>query len=244
MVENVGREVSQGRNLSEEEFDASCLRAETETPPQEVKASPRLQDDVGALYAIFHSTKDPPRVNLRSKKIVTVVYGFGDASGSGLGATFTCGAGFTFRIGVWGSSEHPESSNWKEFTNVVESLEEEGKEGNLANAEVFMFTDNATVEACAEKGSSTSRKLLELIIRLQALATRLGVRIHIFHVAGTRMIAQGTDGVSRGYLSQGVMAGDSMRVHIPIYLSAFDRVDKPNLLSWIRSWSASDAKRA
>ena len=30
-------------------------------------------------------------------------------------------------IGVWGSREDPESSNWKEFINVVESLEEKGE---------------------------------------------------------------------------------------------------------------------
>jgi hypothetical protein len=226
--------------ISDDEFDASWAKAQKEGAPHDVKASPRLADDVGALHAIFYSSKDPPRVNLRSKKIVTAIYGFGDASGTGLGATFTCGAGFTFRIGVWGTPEQSESSNWKEFTNVVESLEEEGNEGNLANAEVFMFTDNSTVEACAEKGSSSSRKLLDLIIRLQALSTRLGIRIHIFHVAGTRMIAQGTDGVSRGYLSQGVMAGDSMLVHIPIYLSAIDRA-QGNLLPWIRSWTSAEA---
>lgn len=71
-----------------------------------------------------------------------------------------------------------------------------------------MFTDNSTVEACAEKGSSSSPKLLQLIVRLHALSImRLGVKIHIFHEPGTRMIAQGTDGVSRGYLAQGVADG-------------------------------------
>jgi hypothetical protein len=96
------------------------------------------------------------------------------------------------------------------------------------------------VESCATRGSSTSRKLLELVIRLQSLSTRLGVRIHIFHVAGTRMIAQGTDGVSRGYLGQGVMAGESMKVHIPIFLSAADRSPR-DLVPWIRGWSDPDA---
>jgi hypothetical protein len=54
------------------------------------------------------------------------------------------------------------------------------------------------------------------------------------------MIAQGTDGVSRGYLAQGVMAGESMKVHIPIYLSAVERSSK-DLVPWIRSWSESNA---
>jgi hypothetical protein len=82
-----------------------------------------------------------------------VVYGFGDASGTGLGSTFTCGLGFTYRIGVWGDDESDQSSNWKEFTNVVESLEEEAALGHLDHSEVFMFTDNSTVESCAVKGS-------------------------------------------------------------------------------------------
>ena len=72
-----------------------------------------------------------------------------------------------------------------------------------------------------------------------ALTSKVGVRIDIFHVAGTRMIAQGTDGVSRGYLGQGVMAGESMVAHIPIHISAVER--SPNLVPWIRSWCGKDA---
>jgi hypothetical protein len=135
----------------------------------------------------------PPVVGLRSKLIVTVVYGFGDASGTGLGATFTCGKGFSFRIGVWGACEANESSNWKEFSNIVDSLEDEARLGNLQDSEVFMFTDNSTVESCSIKGSSSSPKLLELIIRLKCLTTEFGIKLNIFHVSGTRMIAQGTD---------------------------------------------------
>ena len=229
--------------ITAEELDAGgSLTLEKDlAAPKGVTASPRFADDVESLLAIFESTDDPPHVNLRSKKIVTVIYGFGDASGSGLGSTFTCGSGFTFRIGVWGAAEQPESSNWKEFTNVVEALEEEGETGNLNQAEIFMFTDNSTVESCAEKGSSSSKKLLGLIVRLHSLATRLAVKIHIFHVAGTRMIAQGTDGVSRGYLAQGVMAGEAMRVHIPIYLSAVDH-STHDLVRWIQSWADPKAE--
>ena len=206
--------------------------------PELVTASPRFQDDVNALGQMLQ-WEQPPIVNLRSKNIVIVVYGFGDASGTGLGATFTCGSGFTFRIGIWGSDESGESSNWREFTNVVESLEDEANLGNLTASEVFMFTDNSTVESCSVKGSSSSPKLLDLIIRLRSLTTRHGVKVHIFHVAGTRMIAQGTDGVSRGALGEGIMSGESMTSFIPIHLSALDR--HPELIGWIKEWSGSDA---
>ena len=123
---------------------------------------------------------------------------------------------------------------------MVESLEEEARDGNLGDAEVFMFTDNSTVKACAQKGSSSSPKLLSLIVRLKAMATRYNVRVNVFHVTGTRMIAQDTDGVSRGYLGLGVMAaGDAMSTFIPIHQSAPER--SHSLLPWVRRWSAVDA---
>ena len=54
------------------------------------------------------------------------------------------------------------------------------------------------------------------------------------------MIAQGTDGVSRGYLGQGVMAGNAMSVFIPIHLRATER-SAERLVPWIRSWAGKDA---
>jgi hypothetical protein len=225
-------------SISEFEFDNQINSQDKRSCPTHVTASTRLGDDVRALSALF-SPLNVPEVNLRSKEIVTVIYGFGDASGTGLGATFTCGTGFTFRIGVWGPDESDQSSNWREFTNIVESLEDEGNMGNLINAEVFMFTDNSTVEACSVKGLSTSSKLLDLIIRLRSLSTRFGIKVHIYHVAGTRMIAQGTDGVSRGYLGKGIMSGDTMESFIPIHLSALVRGEE-----WTRRGSVGSALKA
>ena len=75
--------------------------------------------------------------------------------------------------------------NWKEFTNVVEALEEEGEESNLNHAEVFMFTNNSTVELCVARGSSSSPKLLRLVVCLQVLLMRVGIKINVFHITGT-----------------------------------------------------------
>ena len=100
-----------------------------------------------------------------------------------------------------------------------------------------MFTDNSTVEACAIKGSSSSPKLFGLVVRLKSMMTRFGIRVHIFHVAGTRMIAQGTDGVSRGFLGEGIMSGESMVSFIPIHLSAIERSE--GLAGWIKEWAGS-----
>ena len=221
-------------NISELELEDQLQIQSEKGCPMEVVASTRFADDIRSMGELFASDFVPD-VNLRSKNIVTVIYGFGDASGAGLGSTFTCGSGLSFRIGVWGPDDSDQSSNWREFTNIVESLEDEVKSGNLANSEVFMFTDNSTVESCAVKGSSTSPKLLNLVVRLRSLSTIHGIKIHIFHVAGTRMIAQGTDGVSRGSLGEGIMGGEAMKSFIPIHLHAIQR--SPALEGWIKGWS-------
>ena len=67
------------------EDDAVGLVDPDDTGPEMVVASSRLGSDVSALASIFAS-EVVPRVSLRSAKVVTVVYGFGDASGTGLGA--------------------------------------------------------------------------------------------------------------------------------------------------------------
>jgi hypothetical protein len=43
-----------------------------------------------------------------------------------------------------------------------------------------------------------------------------GLVLHLIHVAGTRMKDQGTDGLSRGDLLEGVMKGNVFLGYIPI----------------------------
>jgi hypothetical protein len=83
------------------ELDNELRKSEMTGAPERVTSSPSLKSDVEALAAMF-SPEKAPEVVIRSNTVITIVYGFGDASGTGLGATFTCGSGFNFRIGVWG----------------------------------------------------------------------------------------------------------------------------------------------
>jgi hypothetical protein len=73
--------VSQFENgsISELEFDNQINFQDKRTCPIHVTASSCLGDDVWALSALFVPL-NVPEVNLRSKEIVTVIYGFGDAS--------------------------------------------------------------------------------------------------------------------------------------------------------------------
>jgi hypothetical protein len=205
-----------------------------EGAPETVRPVPRLPDDVRALSVLL-SQPTPPSVTLRSKVIFLVKYGFGDASGKGFGATFALRGAISYRIGVWKADEGDESSNWREFTNVIESLEEEAASGRLEFSMVFFFTDNATVEAALYKGTSHSPKLFELVLRMKDLETKYAIKLIVSHVSGLRMIAEGGDGVSRGILNEGVMAGENMLQFIPLNLSAAER--SPSLVPWIQSWT-------
>ena len=48
------------------------------------------------------------------------------------------------------------------------------------------------------------------------------------------MISQGSDGLSRGNMLEGVMKGQDMLSFIPLDKSALD--EQNNLEEWIRSW--------
>lgn len=209
------------------------------TPP-----APRLLDDLKALEVLTAAELPPLRV-VRPAQVVQVVYGFVDASGTGLGSTVQ---GFCvqklsepvererlrYRVGVWGKDEETESSNYRELANLVMTVETEAEAGRLDNTEFFLFTDNSTAESAFYKGSSTSKNLHALVLRLRQLELRHGLILHVIHVSGKRMIAQGTDGCSRGVLLEGVMAGEDMLSFVDLAKSAFER--SPKLLDWIQSW--------
>jgi hypothetical protein len=48
------------------------------------------------------------------------------------------------------------------------------------------------------------------------------------------MISQGTDGLSRGDMLNGVMGGADMLTFIPLALTAVER--QPELMEWVDSW--------
>jgi hypothetical protein len=127
-----------------------------------------------------------------------------------------------------------ESLNFQELSNLLEDLESKAATGNLADTEVFLFTDNSTAESAFYKGSSSSKKHHSLVLQLHKVALEYSIILHVMHVTGTRMIAQGTNGCSRGVLMEGVMAGKSMLLFIDLDKLAFAR--SRDLLGWVRSW--------
>jgi len=202
--------------------------------PARVTPAPRLRQDMQALHALF-SHPTPPIRYLRPRRARIALYGFVDASGSGFGGSYTAQDGrLLYRHGIWGRDADHVSSNYKELRNLVDTVEEGTQSGELHHSELFIFTDNSTAEGAYYKGNTNSKLLFDLVLRLRQLDMGGLLRLHITHVAGTRMVAQGADGLSRGDLTEGIMQGASIESFIPLHLSALDRL--PALLSWVQSW--------
>jgi hypothetical protein len=101
-------------------------------------------------------------------------------------------------------------------------------EGNLTNASVYFFTDNSTVEFCLYEGNSSSLKLFRLMVWMRKLEMTRNAKIVLSHVSRKRMIKEGTDGVSRGQLREGVTTGELMLLFIPLNEDQLDRTPKLN----------------
>jgi hypothetical protein len=202
--------------------------------PDKLCPVPRLKQDVEAFRLLLIQEQAPWRF-VRGGRLGVVHYGFGDASKSGFGSSIgQASGGLWFRLGIWGTDESNESSNYRELANLVQTLQEYHVSQSLKGTELFLFTDNVTAEAAFFRGASKSRKLFELVLELRQLEVRASCKINFIHVAGTRMIAQGTDGLSRGDLNEGVMKGDHLTSFIPLHLSAPQR--QTNLKEWIKSF--------
>ena len=195
---------------------------------------PRLKSDFNALKSLTHAIA-PPKVIRRRKRRGTVLYGFGDASGKGFGHGIEVDGILYLTFGQWSYILEDKHSNYKELRNLVNAVEKAYNEGLLNDCELFLFTDNFVAECAYYNGGSNKNKDLdELVFRLWRMQMHGDFTLHVYHVAGTRMIECGVDGLSRGDKAEGITQGRSILEYIPIHLSPIER--SPMVLDWVKSW--------
>jgi hypothetical protein len=186
------------------------IACETHEKPKEfVNLATRFKEDMKVLL-FFFSRPTPPKLPIRPSGSAAM-YMVGDASGSGFG------------ISVWEEGKEEidtaygalddevqgNSSNYREALNLVIRVETMLAEGSLKEGtELFVFTDNSVSERVFYNGSSRSKTLHQLVVRLRKLEMEGRIFVHFIWISGERMKEQGTDGLSRGELFTGVMAGD------------------------------------
>ena len=93
------------------------------------------------------------------------------------------------------------------------------------------------------RGSSKSRLLHNMVLDLRKMAMVGDIIVHFVWISGERMIHQGTDGLSRGDFSSGIMAGEMFLKFLPIHRIVIERFPtmEKEVLDWVgrskgRSW--------
>jgi hypothetical protein len=136
----------------------------------------------------------------------------------------------TARLGFWCNEVSERSSNYRELRNLVEHIRQEAKNGSLTGKEVWIYTDNQVAESVWYKGTSTERTLFELMLELRMIMVEENFILHVVHVAGTRLIGEGTDGLSRGEIMASALLDDFSH-QVPTDEFAIARSEK--LKTWL-----------
>ena len=89
----------------------------------------------------------------------------------------------------------------------MDTIEEVGRKGNLQGKESFLCTDNMVLESIALTGSLKLESIFDLVVRLHFLSIHFKQNVGFIHVVGTWTIIQGTDGISRGDMYEGIRKG-------------------------------------
>ena len=96
---------------------------------------------------------------------------------------------------MWVVEGEIKPSKLREFRNLVETLEGMNIREDLEGHEIFLSANNTVSDSIAAKGSSTSDVLYDLIVMVFNLGIQYCCSVKFVHMAGTRMIQQGMDGL-------------------------------------------------
>jgi hypothetical protein len=220
------------RREDEEEVDSRTPEAEVKAP-EFVDPSSRLKRDVECLVELTN-VPEPPRQRYRAKK-TKAFFVVGDASGKAKGCAVVEQYGIDYEAGSWNLEWRQKSSNCREAENLTDKVERMAATGELEHFEVFVVTDNSSFEGAYYKGHSPSKELNDIIFRLHKAERDGKFILHVIHISGKRMKATGVDGLSRGDLMEGMMAGEDPMSFLPFDQGADERSDG-KVSAWVKSW--------
>ena len=177
---------------------------------------------------------EPPKQLYRARHR-SAFFVIGDSSGKGKGNAVVEQYGVDYESGLWNCVWSKKSSNCREAENLTDRLERLGSDHSLNDHEVFLITDNSAFEGAYYKGHSQSRELSDIVFRVHKMQRDGGFILHVIHISGKRMKASGVYGLSRGDLTEGMMAGEDPLSYIPFHKGADERSDG-KVSQWVQSW--------
>ena len=138
------RKVAKER-LKSEKLTESGLFLKSVAYPETVKPEKRLLS--GMKYLVEPtSSETSPILIVESSKLQYLKCVLGDTYGGVFVVTTELESVLDIETGTWNACSK-KSYNFIELINFVYKLENDAAEGNLADTETFMFTDNTTTEA-------------------------------------------------------------------------------------------------
>jgi hypothetical protein len=204
-----------------------------EGAPDTVTPVDRYVRDLVCLRELT-SSAEPPKQLYRAER-QAAFFVIGDASGKAKGNAVVEQYGVDYESGAWNLEWREKSSNCREAENLTDRLERLVADEALNNHEVFLITDNAAFEGAFYKGHSPARELSDIVFRVHKAQCDGGFVLHVIHISGKRMKASGVDGLSRGDLTKGMMAGKDPLAFIPFNRGADDR-SRGKVSAWVHSW--------
>jgi hypothetical protein len=192
-----------------------------------------------ALQIIF-AGKQPLMVPLQLTDKGKLCFFVGDASRQGFGgATRFPDATVVTREGLWDPDFAKGGSNLREAQNQVNHLLQEIQIGKHDGCKVWAATNNSVWSAIWNKGSSSARHLIDLVLTCKQEARKHEVFLHCFHILGNRMIASGVDGLSCGNYYASILLGIDVHQFLPMNVSAWELAGNV-LEGWCKSWMGRD----
>ena len=139
-----------------------------------------------------------------------------------------------YRYGQWSYEISEQSSHYRELRNLVDKIQKLCHENHLKHCELFLFTDNLEVDYAYHKGTSSSKLLFGLALRLRKLQIQGDLILYLVHISGERMREYSIDALLKSFPTEGFIEGEKMLLFLPLHKSAVKR--SGGFLSWIRSW--------
>jgi hypothetical protein len=204
-----------------------------ESAPETVIQVEQYLHDLACLQDLT-SGPEPPK-QLYQAKQQSALFVIGDASRKAKGKAIMEQYGVDYKSGAWNLEWREKFSNCREADNLTDRLEQLVADVDLRNHKVFLITDNSAFEAAFYKGHSPSRELLDIVFQLHKAQRDGAFVLHVIHISGKRMKASGVDGLSRGDLTEGMIAGRDPLSFILFNRGADDR-SSGRVSTWVYSW--------
>jgi hypothetical protein len=204
-----------------------------ESAPETVIPVARYLRDLACLQDLTSGPEPPKQLYLAKRQSAFFV--IGDANRKAKGNAVVEQYRVDYKSGAWNLEWREKSSNCREAENLTDRLEQLVADGDLWNHKVFLIMDNLAFEGAFYEGHSPSRELSDIVFQVHKAQRDGAFVLHVIYISGKQVKASGVDGLSRGDLTEGMIAGRDPLSFIP-FNRGVDNRSSGWVSTWVHSW--------